>query len=146
MYPRGARALLAVVLSAAAFALPADAQPVPHGGVLPASISGSPAFEGSPLVVAEAPSVRTAAPNVAPRSLMLDARASALTLSARDSARSYMPAPLPRQDNTSRNNTALMLVGVAGVVLGAAVGGDAGTVLIIGGAGVGLFGLYRFLN
>jgi hypothetical protein len=37
---------------------------------------------------------------------------------------------------------AAMIVGGAAVVLGALVGGDGGTALIIGGVGFGLFGLY----
>ena len=37
---------------------------------------------------------------------------------------------------------AAMIVGGAVVVLGAVVGGDGGTALVIGGVGLGLFGLY----
>lgn len=55
-------------------------------------------------------------------------------------------APVLRQEDSNRTNTALMVVGAAAVLVGAAVGDDAGTILIIGGAGIGLFGLYRFLN
>ena len=40
---------------------------------------------------------------------------------------------------------ALMLVGATAVVLGLVVGGDAQTTLIIGGAVVGLVGLYQYL-
>ena len=60
---------------------------------------------------------------------------------------SELPLPAPRQENSgTRTNTALMIVGAAAIVLGAAVGDEAGTVLIIGGAGIGLYGLYRLLN
>lgn len=76
-------------------------------------------------------------------SVMLDQRAVGLT--RRVSQDSTAPAPMLRRE-TTRTNTALMIVGAAAVILGAAVGDDAGTVLIIGGAGVGLYGLYRFLN
>ena len=56
-------------------------------------------------------------------------------------------APLRKQDRSSkRTNTTLILVGAAAVIIGAAVGDDAGTILIVGGAGIGLFGLYRLLN
>lgn len=84
-----------------------------------------------------------AASHRAGASIMLDQRAAGLT--RRVSQDSTAPAPLMKREST-RTNTALMLVGAGAVILGAAVGGDAGTVLIIGGAGVGFYGLYRFLN
>ena len=57
-------------------------------------------------------------------------------------------APLRKQDggDNRRTNTTLILVGAAAIIIGAAVGDDAGTILIVGGAGIGLFGLYRLLN
>ena len=79
------------------------------------------------------------------RSVLLDRRAAGLTRVAKEDA--SREAPMPRQERgNTRTNTALMIVGAAAVVLGAAVGDEAGTVLIIGGAGIGLFGLYRMLN
>jgi hypothetical protein len=39
-----------------------------------------------------------------------------------------------------------MIVGGAAIITGALIGDDAGTVIIIGGAGVGLYGLYLFLR
>jgi hypothetical protein len=81
----------------------------------------------------------------ASRSVLLDRRAVGLTRLTQEDAK--REAPMPRQEGgSSRTNTALMVVGAAAVVLGAAVGDEAGTVLIIGGAGIGLFGLYRMLN
>lgn len=41
---------------------------------------------------------------------------------------------------------ALMIVGGAAIVLGAVIGGDAGTLFMIGGAVTGLFGLYQYLQ
>jgi hypothetical protein len=57
------------------------------------------------------------------------------------------PAPAPRvpRGNTS-DNRALMIVGGVGLLVGAVIGGDAGTLVMLGSAGVGLWGLYRFLN
>lgn len=57
------------------------------------------------------------------------------------------PAPAPRapRGNTSENR-ALMIVGGVGLLVGAVIGGDAGTLVMLGSAGVGLWGLYRFLN
>lgn len=62
-------------------------------------------------------------------------------------ARTEAPAKAPvLQDDTNRGNVALMIVGLAAMVTGAVVGDDEGTILILSGAGLGLFGLYRFLN
>jgi hypothetical protein len=52
-------------------------------------------------------------------------------------------APLPRGRSDSK---ALMIVGLAAVVAGIVVGDDAGTILILGGAGVGLYGLYKYMQ
>jgi hypothetical protein len=41
-----------------------------------------------------------------------------------------------------REGKAAAIVGAAVVVLGLVVGGDTGTLISIGGAGLGLFGLY----
>jgi hypothetical protein len=41
---------------------------------------------------------------------------------------------------------ALMVVGGAAIILGAVIGGDAGTLFMIGGAVAGLFGLYQYLQ
>jgi hypothetical protein len=43
---------------------------------------------------------------------------------------------------SSREGKAAAIVGVALMVTGLLVGGDGGTALAIGGAGLGLFGLY----
>jgi hypothetical protein len=54
--------------------------------------------------------------------------------------------PLPAPANNNKGNTALMLTGVAAVIVGAIVGGSSGTLIVVGGAIIGGFGLYRFLN
>ena len=43
-------------------------------------------------------------------------------------------------------DVAMMAVGVGAMVAGAIVGGTAGTIIIIAGAGVALFGLYHYLE
>lgn len=132
--PRRTRVLLAAIITSVAGlsgrAAAQSASPLAASAVQVAS-----PVQAGPL----APAVDSSA---APRSLMLDQRPVALTRQS-----SPMPAPLPRQESgNTRANTAMMIVGAAAVVLGAAIGDDAGTVLIVGGAGIGLFGLYRFLN
>ena len=56
-----------------------------------------------------------------------------------------VPAVLAMQERAS-HNVALMIVGGAGLVVGSLVGGDAGTVIMIGGGVVLLVGLYRYLR
>ncbi len=41
---------------------------------------------------------------------------------------------------------AMMIVGVAGLLAGAVIGGTPGTIIMIGGAVVGLVGLYEYLE
>lgn len=40
----------------------------------------------------------------------------------------------------------LMIVGGAALLAGAIIGGDSGTIVMLGGAGVGLYGLYLYLQ
>jgi hypothetical protein len=53
-----------------------------------------------------------------------------------------------RETNAGGNgpNVAMMVVGGAGILLGAVVGGKAGTVVMIGGTAVGLIGLWRYVK
>lgn len=41
---------------------------------------------------------------------------------------------------------ALMIAGAAALVVGAIIGGDSGTIIMVGGAVVGLYGLYQYLQ
>ena len=43
-------------------------------------------------------------------------------------------------------DVALMVVGVGAMIAGAIIGGTAGTIIIIGGAGMALFGLFHYLE
>lgn len=55
------------------------------------------------------------------------------------------PVTLPRR-NDRRNSPALMIVGGAALLVGAIIGGNPGTIVMIGGAAVGLYGLYHYLQ
>jgi hypothetical protein len=55
-------------------------------------------------------------------------------------------APLIQNRTSNRNALALMIVGGAALVVGAVIGNDAGTLVMLGGAGIGLYGLYLFLT
>ncbi|MCE2900679.1 MAG: hypothetical protein ACK6DP_07890 [Gemmatimonas sp.] len=67
-----------------------------------------------------------------------------VALRARASETAPAPAPVPRSD--TRQNRALMIVGAAALITGAVIGGDAGTIVMLGGAGIGLYGLYQFVK
>jgi hypothetical protein len=61
----------------------------------------------------------------------------------RETARAGITAPNNANLGQAR---ALMIVGVAGLIAGAIVGGTPGTLIMVGGALVGLYGLYDFLQ
>jgi hypothetical protein len=52
----------------------------------------------------------------------------------------------PRANAGLGQSEALMIVGGASILVGAIIGGDAGTVFMVGGAVVGLYGLYKYLQ
>jgi hypothetical protein len=56
------------------------------------------------------------------------------------------PLPVIQNRTSNRNSVALMIVGGAALVVGAVIGDDAGTLVMLGGAGIGLYGLYKFLT
>lgn len=60
-------------------------------------------------------------------------------------APSPLKHPAPFRADT-RQNRALMIVGGAGMLTGAVVGGDPGTLISVGGAVVFLWGLYQYLK
>jgi len=53
------------------------------------------------------------------------------------------PAPAPRAYGRS---PAMMIVGGVMLLTGAVIGGDAGTIVMLGGAGIGLVGLWHYLR
>lgn len=59
--------------------------------------------------------------------------------------RSVTALPPLAMERQSRN-VALMIVGGAAMIVGSAVAGDTGTIVIAGGGILGLVGLFRYLN
>jgi hypothetical protein len=55
-------------------------------------------------------------------------------------------APLVLQDGRAGRNVTWMIVGGAALVVGSLVGGDAGTIIMVTGAVIGLVGLFRYLR
>ena len=55
-------------------------------------------------------------------------------------------APAVFQDKKPKRSVVFMIVGGAALIVGAVIGDDAGTIVMVGGAAMGLYGLYRFLT
>ena len=69
----------------------------------------------------------------------------ALTVGVHNVVPATTPAP-QRGSAGLGQNEALMIVGGAALLVGAVVGGDAGDIFMMGGAIVGLYGLYTYLQ
>lgn len=54
--------------------------------------------------------------------------------------------PVIQNKKSNNRSVALMIVGGVALVVGAVIGDDAGTLVMLGGAGIGLYGLYMFLT
>ena len=61
-----------------------------------------------------------------------------------DASTKVTAAPIIRRNQGQ--DVALMVVGVGAMIAGALIGDTAGTIIIIGGAGMALFGLYHYLE
>jgi hypothetical protein len=61
-----------------------------------------------------------------------------------DGSTKLTAAPIVRRHQGQ--DVALMAVGVGAMIAGALIGDTAGTIIIIGGAGMALFGLYHYLE
>jgi acyl-coenzyme A synthetase/AMP-(fatty) acid ligase len=54
--------------------------------------------------------------------------------------------PVLQNKSSNKNAIALMAVGGAALIIGAVISDDAGTIVMLGGAVIGLYGLYLFLT
>lgn len=61
-----------------------------------------------------------------------------------DATTTMNAAPILRRH--AGQDVALMVVGVGAMIAGALISGTPGTIIIIGGAGMALFGLYHYLE
>ncbi len=92
-------------------------------------------------VTVSAPAVQSAvAPPVGPM-LQPSAVGSRAVATTTGSAIVVMPA-----NGENSQNVALMLVGGAGLIVGAVIGGRSGTIVMLGGGILGLVGLFRYLQ
>ena len=111
------RLFLAAALLAATFSTPAAAQ-----GLSSRQTAVAPAAATAPMLSLQSVGVRRVADAPAP---------------------SRNPAPF-RAD--TKQNRGLMILGGAGMLTGAVIGGDAGSLISVGGAVVFLWGLYQYVK
>ncbi|HEX6049929.1 MAG TPA: hypothetical protein VFZ21_11700 [Gemmatimonadaceae bacterium] len=95
----------------------------------------------TPAVQTTEPTARDSATAIARGPSMSSARVAAHQVSTTRGA-----PPVLQNRTSNRNAVALMIVGGAALVIGAVIGDDAGTLVMLGGAAVGLYGLYMFLT
>ncbi len=89
------------------------------------------------------------APNLAPTQVekpQVGPTVAALTVGVRNVVPTTTTQPQQRGGAGLGQSEALMIVGGAALLVGAVVGGDAGDIFMIGGAIVGLYGLYKYLQ
>jgi hypothetical protein len=91
---------------------------------------------------AQAPTPGSAAAVVTTPSLAPTLAATHLSFSAEENAPLTVNAAATRARMGPKEGKAAAIVGAAVVVIGFVAGGDGGTALVVGGVGLGLFGLY----
>ncbi len=124
-----AAALLLPSIGAAQDLAPVTAPAAPTLVMSPATVS----------VPTAAPSIMTPDSAVGP---LTTARAVGLQHYFADSA----TAPTMTMKKSRNSSVTLMVFGLATLLVGTVVDGDTGTVIVLTGAGIGLVGLYRYLN
>lgn len=97
----------------------------------------SAAVYGEPAAVASPTASLSAVPTLEATQIALRPLASA--------ERTTHPAVVQQRRGMGRGQV-LMIVGGAAFLAGAIIGDDAGTIMMIGGAGIGLWGLYLYLQ
>lgn len=97
-----------------------------------ALLSGSSSAQQSASTAAKGPTLQSAAVGFHARDARFDA-----------TARANAAPIIPRHQG---QDVALMAVGVGAMIAGALIGDTAGTIIIIGGAAMALFGLYHYLE
>jgi hypothetical protein len=112
-----------------------------------APLGAQTANSGAALAAPAAPPTEVPAV-AAPAAPMAVAAPAALTAPARATAElgQEQAALQARARNGFSQSQVLMIVGGAALLTGLIIGDDVGNVLAVGGAGVGLYGLYRYLQ
>ena len=111
-------------------------------GVVPTALVGTTGGASQSSATTSVPSPTTPASDIAARGPSLSsARVASHAVSMPRGA-----PPVIQNNKSNKNSVALMIVGGAALVVGAVIGDDAGTLVMLGGAAVGLYGLYLFLT
>ena len=143
---------VATLVALASSAIPVDAQPATPVGLPDPSAVGPAALPSLPVAsrvsLSDPGTPRTQ--SVANDSATVTARGPSIAtarVAVRQLSAASAEAPL-MQDNgkSKRRSLAFMIVGGAALVIGAVIGDDAGTIVMLGGAAIGLYGLYMFLT
>jgi hypothetical protein len=103
----------------------------------PVMAQSAPAPASAPAAAVAAPTVSTDAPVVGPT-----LTGNAVGVRAAAAPAPLVPAPAPQ----ARSSSALMVVGVAALLVGAVVGGDEGSIVMIVGGVMALVGLWRYVQ
>ena len=123
----------------------------------PAAAQDTPPVRDAHAPVASAPAVSAAQPEATTPAAPGQRHAAAADAVGFDNLRAGVRAPVERdavqtpaavtaQQGGFTHAQVLMIVGGAALLTGALIGDDAGTIIMIGGAGIGLWGLYLFLQ
>jgi len=110
------------------------------------------AQSATPMQDTTAVSALPAPSTVAPSTVVIERAPSALAtpswMNATIAPAKTAPNSVARafDSGSSRESGALMIVGGAGLLVGAIVGGTAGTVIMVGGSVVGLIGLWNYVK
>ena len=90
------------------------------------------------------------APAATPSTMTIDSAAGPLTTARAVGLQHYFAdsatAPMMKMKKSRSSSVTLMVFGLATLLVGTVVDGDTGTVIVLTGAGIGLVGLYRYLN
>lgn len=108
------------------------------------------AWAGQAVDVAQVPGAARALPEIESMSGASDSgptvRGSVVGVRAHQTAVQGEPLAALQQQRRVGSSKALMIVGGAAFVAGLIIGGDGGSILAVGGAVVGLYGLYTYVK
>lgn len=143
-------AAVATLLAVALIAAPSvnrlaaqDHQPANADSAVVAQTNDVPHESAAPAIDLRALTVT--APLIAARTAPLGASVNGLR-SAVHVRESLAPLSVNAQKANLGQSQALMIVGGAALIVGAVIGDDPGTIIMVGGAIVGLYGLYQYLQ
>lgn len=105
----------------------------------------------APVMAPAAPTLVMAPATVSvPATMSLDSATGPLTTTRAVGLQRYVAdsatAPMMHMKKSRNSSVTLMVFGLATLLVGTVVDGDTGTVIVLTGAGIGLVGLYRYLN